>query len=388
MSEQPEPSIFLRDDESPTLSLAMIVKNEAQTLERCLRPARAHVDEIVVVDTGSSDGTREIARKYADVFDEIEWPGSFSEARNHSFDLATEDYVLVLDGDEYIPNPMHWELIRKSIEQPEIALVQLRLHNVLPDGGLVGASEIWHERVVLNHPEIRWEGKVHNQIAHSVNRFMRRNDLQAIKTDAVIVHTGYAMEAADKREKYAERLPLLIEEYEQPKSAVSRAYYGFQLGLVYVVMGEHREAYEVLHTLDYELMNEVNGFYAHYLAARASMGIDRLEDAMNHCEGMLRITRDEPVAFFALAYALLQTGKVYEGILTLIEAYRVNENTERSRFHLNPDHLLDSLEELFDRASFSEEAYRVLKAYVGEQGETAATERLEEVFEKTAARVA
>lgn len=387
-SVEQEGSLFLRSEDAPTLSLAMIVKNEADTLERCLRPALPHVDEIVIVDTGSTDGTRKIARRYADVYDEIEWPGSFSEARNHSYDLATEDYILVLDGDEYIPNPFHWELIRKSIAQPKVGLVQLRLHNILPDDSLVGASEIWHERIVPNHPEVRWEGKVHNQIAHSINRFMRRNGLRAVKSEAVIVHTGYAMEAEDKREKYQERLPLLEAEYEDPKSAVSRAYYGFQLGLVYVVMGEYEKAYQVLHHLDYELMNDVNGFYAHYLATRSCLGTERLDDALDHCEGMLRITREEPVAFFTLAHILMHTGQIYEGILTFIEAYRVNEEVDRARFQMNREFLLESLRDLFSQATFSEDAYRVLRAYVRDQGESPATKKLHEVFDEAAAQAA
>ena len=102
MSRGPRRIVPYQRKHDARLSLCMIVKNEAETLEKCLRLARPHVDEIVVVDTGSTDGTREIARRYADVYDEIEWPDSFSLARNHSFDLATGDFIMCLDGDEYI----------------------------------------------------------------------------------------------------------------------------------------------------------------------------------------------------------------------------------------------------------------------------------------------
>ena len=101
-----------RIQQGPTLSLAMIVKNEAEHLEQCLSTARPHVDEIVVVDTGSTDGTQEIAQRYADVFDEIEWPDSFSVARNYSMDKASGDYILILDGDEHIPDEEQWRKLR------------------------------------------------------------------------------------------------------------------------------------------------------------------------------------------------------------------------------------------------------------------------------------
>lgn len=85
-----------------TLSLCMIVKNEEQHLARCLLSVKPAVDEMIVVDTGSTDKTKDIARAYgARVFD-FPWTDDFSAARNHSLSLAAGDWILVLDADEVI----------------------------------------------------------------------------------------------------------------------------------------------------------------------------------------------------------------------------------------------------------------------------------------------
>lgn len=85
-----------------TLSLCMIVKDEERMLPRCLEAARPAVDEIIVVDTGSSDATIEIARSFGARVIERPWTGSFSEPRNVSFDAATSDWILYLDADEVL----------------------------------------------------------------------------------------------------------------------------------------------------------------------------------------------------------------------------------------------------------------------------------------------
>lgn len=85
-----------------TLSLCMIVRDEAWILEECLAAARPQVDELVVVDTGSVDGSREIAAVYADRLLDFAWCEDFSAARNHGLDAATGDWILVLDADERI----------------------------------------------------------------------------------------------------------------------------------------------------------------------------------------------------------------------------------------------------------------------------------------------
>lgn len=85
-----------------TLSLCMIVKNEEDVLARCLESARAAADEIIIVDTGSSDQTRRIARQFTEKVYDFEWIDDFAAARNFSFSKATMDYCLWLDADDIL----------------------------------------------------------------------------------------------------------------------------------------------------------------------------------------------------------------------------------------------------------------------------------------------
>ncbi len=81
-----------------SLSLCMIVKNEAYFLDECLRSARPYVDQIVVLETGSTDASREIARRHADVVERFDWVDDFSAARNASLALASGEWIPVLES--------------------------------------------------------------------------------------------------------------------------------------------------------------------------------------------------------------------------------------------------------------------------------------------------
>ena len=83
-----------------TISLCMIVKNEEDTLGRCLDSIKGLIDEVVIVDTGSTDRTKDIAKEYTDKIFDFEWIDDFSAARNYSFSKATMDYILWLDADD------------------------------------------------------------------------------------------------------------------------------------------------------------------------------------------------------------------------------------------------------------------------------------------------
>ncbi len=85
-----------------TISLCMIVKNEQAVLERCLQSVRGAVDEIIIVDTGSTDGTEKIARRYTDKVYFFPLAAEFSEARNFAFSKATREYCMWMDADDVL----------------------------------------------------------------------------------------------------------------------------------------------------------------------------------------------------------------------------------------------------------------------------------------------
>ena len=87
---------------NPTISLCMIVKDEEKFLPTCLESVKGYVDEIIIVDTGSTDRTIEIARRYNAKIYCHAWENSFSKARNYSLKYATGDWILILDADEEI----------------------------------------------------------------------------------------------------------------------------------------------------------------------------------------------------------------------------------------------------------------------------------------------
>lgn len=120
-----------------SISLCMIVKNEERILDRCLSCIADLVDEIIIVDTGSSDRTREIAEGYTDKIYDFAWTDDFSAARNFAFSKATKDYIYSADADEVV-DETNRERIRvlKETLLPEIEIVQMYYCNQLKYGAV------------------------------------------------------------------------------------------------------------------------------------------------------------------------------------------------------------------------------------------------------------
>ena len=141
------------------LSVCMIVKNEEALLARCLESVKG-ADELIICDTGSTDKTVEIARQYTDkVFTDYTWNDNFAEARNHVLAKATGDWVLSIDGDQYMASG-GMGLIREAIRQhPEWKTISCRLQ------AETTGSYHYNIRLFQRIPEIFWCGEIHNYMS-------------------------------------------------------------------------------------------------------------------------------------------------------------------------------------------------------------------------------
>ena len=141
-----------------TISASLIVRNNEDTLERVLASVRPHVDEIVVCDTGSTDGTVEIAAKYADCLLSFPWCDDFSAARNAALEPCTGDWILWIDSDDEL---VGGHLIRPHLEAApaDVAMYLLRYETEhAPDGTVL--HEFWRERLI-RRGAARWVGRAH-----------------------------------------------------------------------------------------------------------------------------------------------------------------------------------------------------------------------------------
>ncbi len=147
------------------LSLCMIVKDEEEVLSRCLLSVKGLFDEIVIADTGSSDGTCGIARSFGAELYHFPWNDDFSAARNFSFSKATGDYLFWLDADDVLPPPSRgrFPALRTLLEREQPDTVFLP-YDTAPDENGAPRMTFRRERVLKRSPLARWVGRVHECI--------------------------------------------------------------------------------------------------------------------------------------------------------------------------------------------------------------------------------
>lgn len=148
-----------------TISLCMIVKNEERILARCLDSVRDLVDEIVIVDTGSTDATGQIAAEYTDKLYDFTWNDDFSAARNFAFSKATMEYIYSADADEVLSeeNRQRFRLLKETL-LPEIEIVQMKYGNQLQNGTVYNFDEEYRPKLFRRLRNFVWEEPIHEMI--------------------------------------------------------------------------------------------------------------------------------------------------------------------------------------------------------------------------------
>lgn len=143
----------------------MIVKNEEDVLDRCLSCLEGIADEIIIVDTGSTDGTKEIASRYTDKVFDFVWVDNFAEARNFSFQFATMDYIMWLDADDVIALADQRELKKlKNTLETDVDVVMMR-YDVAFDSDGKPTFSYYRERLLNRKRGFRWVGEIHEVIS-------------------------------------------------------------------------------------------------------------------------------------------------------------------------------------------------------------------------------
>ena len=227
------------------LSVCLIVKNEERFLAQCLASIKGLAHQVVVVDTGSTDRTVEIAREHGAQVHSFAWCDDFSAARNAALEHVTGDWVLVLDADEELPPEQHAAL-RKLLHAPSVIAWRLPLQDVGREAE--GCSYV--PRLFRNAPGLFYVGRVHEQVFSSVEVRRQEWGLETRLGDAMLRHYGYTKELTLERDKVGRNLRLLEQAIlELPGEANLLMNYGLELtrsGRREEGLAQYRAAFEAM----------------------------------------------------------------------------------------------------------------------------------------------
>ncbi|MDJ0661626.1 MAG: tetratricopeptide repeat protein [Crocosphaera sp.] len=218
------------------LSLCMIVKNEQETLSKCLESVQNVVDEMVILDTGSTDKTVEIAQQFGANVETYEWGDNFAEARNEALKYVTGDWVLVLDADEILNKKVAPQL-KEAIEKDENLVVNLVRQEI-------GSSQSPYSlvsRLFRKHPEVSFSRPYHAIIDDSVSELLKKeNHWKIVDLPAITVfHYGYtpgSITSLDKFNRAQKAMEQFIKEHPNDPYTCSK------LGALYAQIGKDKQA--------------------------------------------------------------------------------------------------------------------------------------------------
>lgn len=261
-----------------TISLCMIVKNEEAVLANCLDSIADLMDEIIIVDTGSKDRTKEIARKYTSRIYDFKWNGSFADARNFSFSKATCEYIYCADADEVLDSENHdrFVLLKKGL-LPEIDIVQMYYCNQLSYNTIYNYDKEYRPKLYKRLRTFTWHNPIHEtvslepviynseiEIMHKPTGFHASRDIEAFErmyADGIELsahlHTLYAKElliAGDKTD-FIRSIPIFADTVKSPERTED----------------ERKEAYCVL-AKAYRLKGDIPNFFKYTTKAVTSEG--------------------------------------------------------------------------------------------------------------------
>lgn len=244
------------------ISLCMIVRNEENALSRCLNNIKGKVDEIIIVDTGSNDKTKEIAKKYTNEIFDFKWCDDFAAARNFSISKAKHDWILVLDADEEVTE-FNNEAINEFTNTDKKIVGRIKIINPFEDSS---GKKILFGRVkrFFNRKYFKYEGIIHEQIVK-----IDGEDYNTVNVDITVNHIGYEKQVISRTNKTKRNKELLKKAIKQ-KNDDSYLYY--QLGKTFFIENDYldaelnfEKAIEFERNMNYEYVQDLIESYGYTL---------------------------------------------------------------------------------------------------------------------------
>ncbi|HIK26538.1 MAG: tetratricopeptide repeat protein [Oscillatoriaceae bacterium SKYG93] len=311
------------------LTLCMLVKNEEATLPACLGSVKDVVDEIVVLDTGSSERTSDIAKDFGARVYTCEWSNDFAVARNQSLKYATGDWILVLDADEVLV-PEVIPQIKEAIQNDRFILINLIRHEV----GAAQSPYSLVSRLFRNHPDIYFSHPYHASVDDSIIKILEQEKdrwLVVTLSAVAIKHYGYESKVIASRDKF-KIAQQAMEAYL--KTHPNDIYTRNKLAALYIEIGQVEQGVELLESTLQAIPNcnyleyiEPPILYEiHYHLGIAYTRIKKLSKAKNHYRHAIQVQVLPQLkigAYNNLGSLLLQTGDltgakaVYEAVLQI-----------------------------------------------------------------------
>lgn len=293
----------------------MIVKNEEKYLNDCLQSVQGVADEIVLVDTGSTDRTIEIAQKFGAKIFQFNWINDFSAARNYALENSSGDWILYLDADERLSPDSRAE-IKKLTKAKKDEAYYCIVDNIDEIGHR--AALMAYARLFPNNKALRFEGAIHEQIEPS----LLKNKIGIKNADVKIIHIGYNIQKDELNAKAKRNLEILSSEYDRTKSS----YYAYQLGQTYGILEERDKAvYYFSEALkDSGLASDYISTAYRYIAVdhAKKRNYNLAIETINKC---LAADREQPLALLAASSIYLLVNDVIKADTFCKEAFSVNK---------------------------------------------------------------
>lgn len=335
----------------PTISLCMMVKNEEKRLPTALKSAAAWVDEIIVVDTGSSDDTVRIAQSFGAKVYHHPWENSFSKHRNQSIGYATGDWILIMDADEELEQPtVH--LLHQIVFDPEVNVFFFELKNQLKEGG---ESFILHPRLFRNLEGFHYEGQVHNRPVFQG---------PGAKAPVGLLHYGYAEDPETMERKHQRRLAMIRKWVEkEPEDYIARAYLSHTLLEKVDTLEEAvQEGSTALGLARQQGAPATNLPRIYYPLLSALAGLQKAEEVLLHAQECFEAVPSYPDSLLFLAWAHYVRHRWSE---VCQASQRFLELQERSR--TNPEEFIYFENMTADRINSALVRWVIAEAYLGHE---------------------